>query len=81
MFHLETICHCGRSKPKDVAMGGRSMGVETLLGCSVRGHFLKAPFGPTTKFQMSLIAESQMNSRIVCLFSLMAKRQMGPRTK
>jgi hypothetical protein len=43
MFRLETICHSGHSEPKDVALGGRSLGVGTLLECSKRGRFFKAP--------------------------------------
>jgi hypothetical protein len=43
-FHLETICHSGRSEPKDVELGGRSVGVKTLLGHSKRGRFVKAPY-------------------------------------
>jgi hypothetical protein len=30
----------------DVALGGRSEGVETLLGRSERGRFVKAPLHP-----------------------------------
>jgi hypothetical protein len=43
-FHLEMICHSGRSEHLDVALGGRFEGVETLLGCSERGRFVKAPY-------------------------------------
>ncbi len=38
------ICHSGRSKHLDDALGGRSEGVETLLGRFKRGRFVKAPF-------------------------------------
>jgi hypothetical protein len=30
-------------KPSDVALGGRSVGVKTLLGCSKRGSLVQAP--------------------------------------
>ncbi len=42
-FRLESVCHSGHSEPKDVTFGGRSVGVETLLGSSKRGRFVKAP--------------------------------------
>jgi hypothetical protein len=38
-----TTCHSGRSELKDVALGGRSVGVETLLGRSKCGRFVMAP--------------------------------------
>jgi hypothetical protein len=41
--HLETKCHSGRSEHWDIMLGGRFEGVETLLGRSVRGRFVKAP--------------------------------------
>ncbi len=43
MFHLETKCHSGCSEHLDVALGGRLEGVETLLGRSEHGRFVKAP--------------------------------------
>ncbi len=41
--HLEINCHCGGSEPQDVVLGGRSVGIEMLLGCSEHGRFIKAP--------------------------------------
>ncbi len=51
---METICHSGRSEPKDVALGGRSVGIETLLGRSKCGRFVKAPEFRRLKFCISL---------------------------
>jgi hypothetical protein len=42
--HLEIKCHRGRSEHLDIVLGGRFEGVETLLGHSVRGRFVKAPY-------------------------------------
>ncbi len=41
--HLEIKCHSGRSEHLDIVLGGRFEGVETLLGRSMRGRFVKAP--------------------------------------
>ena len=41
--HLETKCHSGRSEHLDIVLGGHSEGVETLLGRSELGCFMKAP--------------------------------------
>jgi hypothetical protein len=40
---LETICHSGRSETQDIALDGRVVGAETLLGRSMGEHFVKAP--------------------------------------
>ncbi len=40
---VDLVCHSGRSEPKDIALGGRSVGVKTLLGRSKRERFVKAP--------------------------------------
>ncbi len=42
--HLEIKCHSGWSEHLDIVLGGRFEGVETQLGHSVRGRFVKAPF-------------------------------------
>ncbi len=40
----ESKCHSGLSEPWDIASGGRSEGVETFLGLSKHGRFVKAPY-------------------------------------
>jgi hypothetical protein len=42
-IHLESKCHSGCSEHLDIVLGGCFEGVETLLGRSERGRFVKAP--------------------------------------
>jgi hypothetical protein len=55
--HLEIKCHSGRSEHLDIVLGGHFEGVETLLGRSVRGRFVKAPQYSTCTAQSSAGAD------------------------